>query len=446
MHSHCTQKVVLFLPTEGGVRMEGQGLLLDEVQELGLMLVCDLSKGPALERFLPWNASPEDLASWAQPPPSGQTPAPITRSTTWSTTTATPLGHEFYVEGKGKTTVSRSWSSAAGTDISKSDAWMQVHGEKQEPLRALGWDADLVGYRPFLTHSELEVFLNRPPSELHDLLANVLGLEDLTAAEKVLQAAAKLRDEKRSMAKKDLEQLRIRLAALAGQDERADACVKSLTGSNPARWDMDRALAIATGSRHQSGGAGQIDRLRSLANLTGPAAADVTAAVEALRKAADGITELAGSAAAQARELAALLDAALRHHQAHGDGPCPVCGNSGALTPAWHAATERHRDRLCDEVRTAEDAIAAAKTAMTRSHALVLSIPQPLAAVSSDDPAATALAAEAWRKWAARPEAVAGTRGRGPHCARRPPGSHPRPAHNCRNRRGRAGRRRTSPP
>jgi hypothetical protein len=27
--------------------------------------------GPALERFLPWNASPEDLRIWAQPPPTG---------------------------------------------------------------------------------------------------------------------------------------------------------------------------------------------------------------------------------------------------------------------------------------------------------------------------------------------------------------------------------------
>ena len=25
--------------------------------------------GPALERFLQWNASPEDLRTWAQPPP-----------------------------------------------------------------------------------------------------------------------------------------------------------------------------------------------------------------------------------------------------------------------------------------------------------------------------------------------------------------------------------------
>jgi hypothetical protein len=30
--------------------------------------------GPALERFLPWNANPEDLRTWAQPPPSGLNP------------------------------------------------------------------------------------------------------------------------------------------------------------------------------------------------------------------------------------------------------------------------------------------------------------------------------------------------------------------------------------
>ena len=27
--------------------------------------------GPALERFLPWNASPEDRRDWTQPPPPG---------------------------------------------------------------------------------------------------------------------------------------------------------------------------------------------------------------------------------------------------------------------------------------------------------------------------------------------------------------------------------------
>jgi len=58
---------------------------------------------------------------------------------------------EFYVEGKGKTTVGRSWLVATGSDISKWNAWVQVHGEKQAPFQTLGWDADLVEYRPFLS-------------------------------------------------------------------------------------------------------------------------------------------------------------------------------------------------------------------------------------------------------------------------------------------------------
>jgi hypothetical protein len=27
--------------------------------------------GPDLQRFLPWNAAPEDMRTWAQPPPPG---------------------------------------------------------------------------------------------------------------------------------------------------------------------------------------------------------------------------------------------------------------------------------------------------------------------------------------------------------------------------------------
>ena len=30
--------------------------------------------GQALARFLPWNASPENLSTWAQPPPNGRAP------------------------------------------------------------------------------------------------------------------------------------------------------------------------------------------------------------------------------------------------------------------------------------------------------------------------------------------------------------------------------------
>ena len=46
--------------------------------------------GPALERFLPWNASPEDLRTWAQPPPARINPHAITPSPAWPPRTATP--------------------------------------------------------------------------------------------------------------------------------------------------------------------------------------------------------------------------------------------------------------------------------------------------------------------------------------------------------------------
>ena len=309
---------------------------------------------------------------------------------------------EFYVEGKGKTTVTRSWPTAAGTDITKSNAWVQVHGEKQAPLQALGWDTALVGYRPFLSHAELEAFFG-VPSELHDLLANVLGLEELTAADKRLQAAARIREEKLSTVKNNLVELRARLTALAGQDERAAACVKALPGNNPARWDIAAVLAIATGSRQQSGDEGQIARLRSLANLTIPATAEVTEATNALREAAARIADLAGSSAEQARDLAALLDAALRHHHARGDGPCPVCGNPDALTPAWHAATELHRDRLRAEALIADEAADAGKNATGRTQALTQGVPHVLTGVGNEE-AGFAAAATAWQRWAAIPE------------------------------------------
>jgi hypothetical protein len=192
-------------------------------------------------------------------------------------------------------------------------------------------------------------------------------------------------------------------------DERADACVQALPGAVPATWDIDGARTIATGSQQQPGGAGRLARLRVLANLTAPEVAEVADAVAALRAAAARIAGLAGSAAERARDLAALLDAALGHHRAHGDGPCPVCGSSGALTPAWRAATEQHRDRLRAEASAVDEATAAATAAVTRSHALVRPIPQQLAAVSSGDPATAAVAAEAWRSWAAVPEAAGDT-------------------------------------
>jgi DNA repair exonuclease SbcCD ATPase subunit len=118
-------------------------------------------------------------------------PAPVVVKEGWRSKHAsgdTEISAEFFIEGSGKATVARTW--ADGADLASSTAWLQRAGNKRAPMSALGWDVDLKEYRPFLSHSELEAFFGKP-SDLHDLLASVLGLEDLATADKHLNAARK---------------------------------------------------------------------------------------------------------------------------------------------------------------------------------------------------------------------------------------------------------------
>jgi energy-coupling factor transporter ATP-binding protein EcfA2 len=320
---------------------------------------------------------------------------------------------EFLIEGKGQAVVSRSWPNAAGTgsgaEFSQSQAWLQVRGAKRGPIEELGWDVALKGHRPFLAHAELAAFFGTP-SAVHDLLASVLGLEDLTAADKRLQFAVKQREDALSAAKKELVQLKGRLQAFGGQDERATAVLAALAATAPAKWDIGAAIAAATGSQVREG-PGSLAALRRLAQLDAPPRDTVRATATALRAAAEGLAATAGTSAARAGELARLLEAALGLHESHGDGDCPVCGNPGALTAAWRTATEQHRDRLRAEAAAADDAFKAAEGALHQALDLLRPLPADLAV---PDPATsidlTAVAA-AWRHWAAGPwESVSGRR------------------------------------
>ena len=144
---------------------------------------------------------------------------------------------------------------------------------------------------------------------------------------------------------------------------------------------------------------GELDRLRRLAQLTAPAEDDVRDAAAALRDAASGLDAVAGSPAGRARALAGLLTAALQHHEAHGDGDCPVCGRSGALTGQWRQATEQEVARLGDEAQAAEAAERAAAEARRRAAALL----QPPPPVLSEEPPPgvdPGPARAAWQSWA----------------------------------------------
>jgi hypothetical protein len=93
----------------------------------------------------------------------------------------------------------------------------------------------------------------------------------------------------------------------------------------------------------------------------------------------------------------------LRHHEAHGDGDCPLCGRPGALTGAWRQATEQEVARLSEEAQDAEDAERAAAGARRRALTLVQPCPPVLSEVAplGVDPG-PALAA--WTEWAAVPD------------------------------------------
>jgi recombinational DNA repair ATPase RecF len=189
---------------------------------------------------------------------------------------------DFLIEGTGKAVVTRTWPAGAG--LNGSTAWLQRPGEKRGSIQELGWDVALKQYRPFLSHAELEAFFSRP-SELYDMLASVLGLEDLTSASSRLNAARKQREDALAGVKERLEQLRARLGQL--DDERASACLAALAGKN---WDIQAARSTATGVHVAD--SGQLEVLRRLTNFTVPAAADVSSAVADLRSAAVRLDEV----------------------------------------------------------------------------------------------------------------------------------------------------------
>ncbi len=274
--------------TVAGFRGIGPAVTLEVAPGPGLTLVVGRngsgksSFAEALEVLLTGT-----LLRWASP-------APIIVRSGWRSkhaSDATSIQAEFLIEGTGRATVGRTWPS--GAEFSGSTAWLQRPGEKRAALDELGWDADLTEYRPFLSHAELEAFFGRP-SELYDLLASVLGLDDLVNADKRLNAVRKEREDAVTDVKRRLEGLRALLNPLAEDDERARTSLAALVGNVPAKWNIKAAEAIATGGTREAAVETGLTTLRALAQLTPPPVAEVDEAVSALRAAGTALRDVAG--------------------------------------------------------------------------------------------------------------------------------------------------------
>lgn len=287
--------------------------------------------------------------------------------------------------------VRRRWP---GDDYAVVTATSQVRGRPRATVRDLGWDGALSTYRPFLSPTELSA-LDDKPSVMFDALQAILGLDELTTAQARLRAAARTVDDQAGVAREQLPDLR---AALTRTPDPRAAQVDGLLARPARSRDLDSIAALATGTAADP----DSNRFAQLTNLD-PPRPDVTDLVTTLRSAVADRDALAGTATDDARRVAQLLDAALTHHAAHGDGPCPVCG-SGSLDAAWTEGATAERDRcrtLARDLDAADRALSAAELAL---RARLSPVPAALAAISADvadtPGVPTDAARRAWTAWA----------------------------------------------
>ncbi|HXF74446.1 MAG TPA: AAA family ATPase [Actinomycetota bacterium] len=293
--------------------------------------------------------------------------------------------------GRGTTTVTRTWSASA-TDVEDSEAWVQPSGERRAGLETLGWEDALETFRPFLTYSELGSMLEEGPSKLYDALSSILGLGELVEVAEVLRGARLDRERRDREATEQLVPLRQELERI--EDERARACLRALTAKP---WDLEEIERRTLGQEPFTE-EGELALLQKIALLEIPSEERVAETAQELEAAADGLDHLAGTDADRAASTADLLERALRFHEHHGDGDCPVCGRAGALNDEWRRRSEEEVERLRGEARAVERAREAAARAWQHARAL-LQGPPPFLLESEGVGVPSRELREAWGAW-----------------------------------------------
>ena len=292
------------------------------------------------------------------------------------------------LDGERETSIARQWDESAAFDAHTTAA--QTMGKPKTTLDALGWNAALVSYRPFLSYNELGSLLDEGPSKLYDALSLVLGLDELVQAQAALgkcrterQHGLKAADQER---KAIIETLKTLLSRQA--DARAQTCLDALTSDSWGLAEVESVLATASAPAADQ----DLTLLSKAATLDAPDSARVASAVQALREADEALKAVAGTDAERSRELADLLDAALEFHGSHGsdgsDGSdknvdCPVCGQRSALTQTWAESSRRESARFREAAASSEAAHNAADRALRQARQLLTAPPAFLAQLAT---------------------------------------------------------------
>jgi hypothetical protein len=295
---------------------------------------------------------------------------------------------ELTMEGVKGATLTGAWADDGRLEECR--VRVKIPDEPDSGLERFGWERALELYRPFLSHAELEVVLDKP-SELHDQLNAVLGLQELKDVATRLASQRKALEEVTKTAARSLEALKLELPHCP--DTRAGDALQLLSAR---KVDAGAVEALATGSSGDP--TGELQVLDVLRRLAVPGVDDVGDLEERLRATADRLDQTSATAAGLASGSADLLAAAVAHFEVHGPGDCPVCGRTDALDNEWLVATRVQIHSL----RTEAAEMRAVQEAARDVGAVVTRILAPLPAVLGQadhvgvDPAAVEAAWKAW--------------------------------------------------
>jgi DNA repair exonuclease SbcCD ATPase subunit len=302
---------------------------------------------------------------------------------------------ELVTEGGPQLNIACSWAKDA--DLSDHSVVVQPKGKPKTTLEDVGWDQALVSYRPFLSYNELGSMLDEGPSKLYDALSLVLGLEDLVNAQSVL-AQSRL-DRQRSLDTADevraelIEQLKTLLAE--SPDDRATACLDAISSKNWGFTELGGIVGVETAPQPSQ----EIAVLTRALSLDIADRASVAEAVSALRNAQKKLVESAGGGADKARQVASLLEAAMKLHVAHGDRDCPVCGARPGLSAKWAEEAKTEIAQLRTTAAASEEAHRAADLSRRRSADLLTAPPKLLTQLFDIGVDGLGAARDAWQKW-----------------------------------------------
>ena len=295
----------------------------------------------------------------------------------------------------GPTLLTRAWPPGAA--FADAATTVRRAGRDDEPFAVLGWESDLVRYRPILSYNELGRMLDGKPSELYDALASILGMEDVRAAGERLRQA-RLASEQ--LSKDVLKGVRGVLEAAARIDDpRADAIRSALQGKPPA-WDLDAVEAQLVEDDAEV--TSDVARLRGLATLQAPRPDAAEAAATRLEAAVAEAARVEGTDAGRAGRLADLLVRALACVEHDGEQMCPVCGGN-RLDAAWLAGAQDEVARLRAEAQAATAAAKELAEALAGARRLVVPVPDVVVVAHHAGIDAEALEA-AWAAWAEAPD------------------------------------------